>query len=223
MFRCERKEERRMKKILKYCFNTSVWTPTRDQWTQMLACVPGEECETIHRFVFKSDCKQRLVGQLLVRHCLHAPHRQRVLACRGCLCEQPSERRRVAHRLLSLVVHEGELREGARRRRRIRSQARRVSARQRAPHRSDCLGNCDRQQQQWQKAEAHSCQRLAHLRRRQTRRRMPLLRAVFHERVACNCVFFSFIFSRDKENIENNHENKMNRVQAEANVRNCTS
>ena len=61
-----------MKKILKYCFNTSVWTPTRDQWTQMLACVPGEEREAIHRFVFKSDCKQRLVGQLLVRHCLHA-------------------------------------------------------------------------------------------------------------------------------------------------------
>ena len=59
-----------MKKILKYCFNTSIWTPTRLEWYNLLSALPNDERERISRFMFKSDLKQTLIGQILIRYCL---------------------------------------------------------------------------------------------------------------------------------------------------------
>ncbi len=59
-----------MKKILKHCFNTTLWTPTRSEWINMLSCLPTPERENVTRFMYKSDSKQTLIGQILIRYCL---------------------------------------------------------------------------------------------------------------------------------------------------------
>ena len=59
-----------MKKILKYCFNTNLWNPTKNEWCQLLASLPKDDREKITRFMFKRDSKQSLVGQVLIRYCL---------------------------------------------------------------------------------------------------------------------------------------------------------
>jgi 4'-phosphopantetheinyl transferase len=59
-----------MKKILKYCFNTTIWTPTRLEWLHLISALPSDERERISRYMFKSDLKQTLIGQILIRYCL---------------------------------------------------------------------------------------------------------------------------------------------------------
>ena len=59
-----------MKKILKFCFNTSIWTPTRLEWISLLSALPVEERDRIARYNFKSDSKQTLIGQILIRYSL---------------------------------------------------------------------------------------------------------------------------------------------------------
>ena len=59
-----------MKKILKYCFNTSIWAPTRLEWLNLMSALPTDERERITRYMFKSDLKQTLIGQILIRYCL---------------------------------------------------------------------------------------------------------------------------------------------------------
>ena len=59
-----------MKKILKYCFNTSLWTPTRQEWLQILSAITKEERERIDKYMFKRDAKQTLIGHLLIRYAL---------------------------------------------------------------------------------------------------------------------------------------------------------
>jgi 4'-phosphopantetheinyl transferase len=59
-----------MKKILKYCFNTNKWSPTKTEWLHLLCTLPKEERERISRYMFKRDQKQTLLGQLLIRHAL---------------------------------------------------------------------------------------------------------------------------------------------------------
>lgn len=59
-----------MKKLLKLCFNTSVWKPTRQEWLQILTAIPKEERERIDKYMFKRDAKQTLIGHLLIRFCL---------------------------------------------------------------------------------------------------------------------------------------------------------
>ena len=59
-----------MKKVLKYCFNTNKWAPTKTEWINLLCSLPKDERERIARYMFKQDCKQTLIGQILVRYCL---------------------------------------------------------------------------------------------------------------------------------------------------------
>ncbi|CAF0862412.1 unnamed protein product [Brachionus calyciflorus] len=59
-----------MRKILKYCFNTSVWSPTKIEWLTLLSSLPKDERERITSYMFKRDSKQTLMGQILIRFCL---------------------------------------------------------------------------------------------------------------------------------------------------------
>jgi 4'-phosphopantetheinyl transferase len=59
-----------MKKILKYCFNTTIWQPQRLEWLNLISALPSDERERISRYMFKSDLKQTLIGQILIRYCL---------------------------------------------------------------------------------------------------------------------------------------------------------
>lgn len=59
-----------MRKFLNLCFNTTVWSPTRSEWLNLLASLPKEERERISAYVFQRDAKQTLIGQVLIRYCL---------------------------------------------------------------------------------------------------------------------------------------------------------
>lgn len=59
-----------MKRILKYCFNTSAWNPTKTEYIFLLSSIPRDERERVSRYVFKRDAKQTLLGQVLIRYCL---------------------------------------------------------------------------------------------------------------------------------------------------------
>jgi 4'-phosphopantetheinyl transferase len=59
-----------MKKIVKYCFNTSTWSPSRQEWMSLMIALPKDERESVARFMFKRDCKQSLIGRILARYCL---------------------------------------------------------------------------------------------------------------------------------------------------------
>ena len=59
-----------MRKILKYCFNTTVWIPSRSEWLLLLSALPKEERDRICSYMFKRDSKQTLIGQILIRYCL---------------------------------------------------------------------------------------------------------------------------------------------------------
>lgn len=59
-----------MKKILKFCFNTSTWNPTKVEWIHLFSSIAKEERDRVVRFVFKRDSKQTLMGQILIRYCL---------------------------------------------------------------------------------------------------------------------------------------------------------
>jgi 4'-phosphopantetheinyl transferase len=59
-----------MKKILKYCFNTNKWSPSKAEWLTLMSSLPREERERIARYAFKRDQKQTLMGQILTRHAL---------------------------------------------------------------------------------------------------------------------------------------------------------
>ena len=59
-----------MKKILKYCFNTTVWVPTRSEWINLLACLPNADRENVTRYMYKNDSKQTLIGKILIRYFL---------------------------------------------------------------------------------------------------------------------------------------------------------
>lgn len=62
--------KKKMKKIFKYCFNTSTWKPGRLEWVNLLASIPKEERDRVTSFMFKRDSKQTLMGQILIRYCL---------------------------------------------------------------------------------------------------------------------------------------------------------
>jgi 4'-phosphopantetheinyl transferase len=59
-----------MRKFLNLCFNTTVWSPTRSEWLNLLASLPKEERERVSAYVFQRDAKQTLIGQVLIRYCL---------------------------------------------------------------------------------------------------------------------------------------------------------
>lgn len=59
-----------MKKILKFCFNTTVWTPFKSDWLLLLSSLPKEERDRVCSYMFKRDSKQTLIGQVLIRYCL---------------------------------------------------------------------------------------------------------------------------------------------------------
>ena len=59
-----------MKRILKYCFNTSAWSPTKSEYMFLLSTIPRDERERVARYVFKRDAKQTLLGQVMIRYCL---------------------------------------------------------------------------------------------------------------------------------------------------------
>jgi 4'-phosphopantetheinyl transferase len=55
-------------KYLKHCFNARKWLPTRDEWSALIRALSKNECDMIYEYVFKSDCKFRLMSALLMRH-----------------------------------------------------------------------------------------------------------------------------------------------------------
>ena len=59
-----------MKRILKYCFNTSAWNPTKSEYMFLLSTISRDERDRVSRYVFKRDAKQTLLGQVLIRYCL---------------------------------------------------------------------------------------------------------------------------------------------------------
>ena len=59
-----------MRKFVKYCFNTSAWTPNKVEWLQLLSSVSREERDKVARFTFRANAKQSLLGRVLVRFCL---------------------------------------------------------------------------------------------------------------------------------------------------------
>ena len=59
-----------MKKILKFCFNTTTWQPTKSEWVHLLSSIAKDERDRVSRYVFKRDSKQTLMGQVLIRYCL---------------------------------------------------------------------------------------------------------------------------------------------------------
>ncbi|RNA39483.1 L-aminoadipate-semialdehyde dehydrogenase-phosphopantetheinyl transferase [Brachionus plicatilis] len=59
-----------MRKILKFCFNTTAWSPSRSEWLALLSSLPKEERERTTSYMFKRDSKQTLIGQALIRYCI---------------------------------------------------------------------------------------------------------------------------------------------------------
>lgn len=59
-----------MKRILKLCFNTSEWSPSRSDWLRLISSLPKAERDRIMAFAFKRDSKNSLIGQILVRICI---------------------------------------------------------------------------------------------------------------------------------------------------------
>lgn len=57
-----------MMEYLKYCFNTSNWHPTQEDYLFLFSTVPPEERNRINNFLFKKNAKQTLIGQLLIRY-----------------------------------------------------------------------------------------------------------------------------------------------------------
>jgi 4'-phosphopantetheinyl transferase len=57
-----------MTKFLKLYFNALKWTPTKSEWTSLVTLLTKPECDQIYRYVFKSDCKVRLISSLLMRY-----------------------------------------------------------------------------------------------------------------------------------------------------------
>jgi phosphopantetheinyl transferase len=55
-------------KILKLYFNAGSWSPSNSQWTYLTSCISKKDCEYVHNFKFKNDCKIRLLSQLLIRY-----------------------------------------------------------------------------------------------------------------------------------------------------------
>lgn len=59
-----------MKKLFKYCFNTSKWSPSKSEWLALISSLPKEERQRISGYAFKQDQKQTLMGQILIRYTL---------------------------------------------------------------------------------------------------------------------------------------------------------
>ena len=57
-----------MSKVIKFYLNASKWLPTEQQWTYLSSCISRIDCEYVHNFKFKKDCKIRLLSQLLIRY-----------------------------------------------------------------------------------------------------------------------------------------------------------
>ena len=55
-------------KILKLYFNAASWSPSNSQWMYLTSCTSIKDCEYVHNFKFKNDCKIRLLSQLLIRY-----------------------------------------------------------------------------------------------------------------------------------------------------------
>lgn len=59
-----------MKKILKFCFNTTAWNPSKTEYIFLMSAIAKEERDKVNRYVFKQNSKQSLIGQVLIRYCL---------------------------------------------------------------------------------------------------------------------------------------------------------
>ena len=54
---------------IRWFFNASKWSPSKEEWLLAVKCVQREELSRINRFVFKKDAKLALIGRLLLRSC----------------------------------------------------------------------------------------------------------------------------------------------------------
>lgn len=79
-----------MKKILKFCFNTTSWQPTKTEWMHLLSAIAKEERDRVSRYVFKRDSKQTLMGQVLIRYCLK--NLLNIESNNLCIARNPKER-----------------------------------------------------------------------------------------------------------------------------------
>ncbi|XP_065898321.1 L-aminoadipate-semialdehyde dehydrogenase-phosphopantetheinyl transferase-like [Dysidea avara] len=59
-----------MNRGLRWAFNTSIWSPTKEEWVLACSCIQAEEKERISGFVHAKDAKLSMGGRLLIRRAL---------------------------------------------------------------------------------------------------------------------------------------------------------
>ncbi|XP_064482227.1 L-aminoadipate-semialdehyde dehydrogenase-phosphopantetheinyl transferase-like isoform X2 [Ornithodoros turicata] len=55
---------------VRWAFNCSKWTPTREEWLLASRCIQAEEKDRIGLFYFARDAKASMAGRLLLRKCI---------------------------------------------------------------------------------------------------------------------------------------------------------
>lgn len=56
---------------IRWAFNTKVWEPTEQEWLLASRCIPLEDKQRVHKFVFKADAKASMAGCLMIRKLAH--------------------------------------------------------------------------------------------------------------------------------------------------------
>ncbi|RWS07595.1 L-aminoadipate-semialdehyde dehydrogenase-phosphopantetheinyl transferase-like protein [Dinothrombium tinctorium] len=60
----------KMSASIRWSFDTSKWSPNREQLLSAFSCLQRDEIERVQRFVYRRDLKQALIGRLMIRKCL---------------------------------------------------------------------------------------------------------------------------------------------------------
>lgn len=56
---------------IRWAFNFRAWEPTEQEWLLASRCIPLEDKQRVHKFVFKADAKAALAGCLMIRKLAH--------------------------------------------------------------------------------------------------------------------------------------------------------
>ena len=58
-------------KCINIFLNINKWNPTKNEWLTFLSILPEPEKLKVSRYVYKKNSKQSLIGQVLIRYCIH--------------------------------------------------------------------------------------------------------------------------------------------------------
>lgn len=55
---------------VRWYFNCKKWIPCKDEFLMAISCVQEEEREKIMKYAYKKDVKSKIIGRLMLRHCV---------------------------------------------------------------------------------------------------------------------------------------------------------